>query len=599
MPRHTNILTIIALLCCSLGSSAQEAAAVDSLKKVYAAAVNAEQKVTILTELSQVLMNVNPREADEYGNKLIADAEESRDRRLMFIAYLKNGLRCSYMASQKIYADKAIAFCNKALEVAQQNNLEEETGEAQLQLAAIYLSIPDVDKALSYTTQAFSLISTLTNDSLRAEAHNAFGQVYQAQNENKLALRNYFIALRIAEKIDNHPLIRNCYLYLSDFYASIENYAKAIDYMTFALKRLDLIKQKSVPYQRVLYTNNIGNLYAQNKSYDIAISYFEKSIRMADTLRFSTLKIPGYVSLLNQYLRIDEPMKALAYMNSPPGDNLKKYLTNFGLGYVINQAYGVIYTEIGRYDSAKIYLEKARPNFESNTNEFNKVNFYGQLASFFRKSGDKKNAIATYQTVIELSKKNGLLENVKKAAQYLDTLYHETNNLALAGQYNALYYQYKDSIESQTRAKELTKEEATDEERRVRDQELQALETKKRRNNIQYMAIVIGIISLFVMLVILGMFKISAGWIKALGFFVFLMMFEFVFLVFKKNIYSVTHGEPWKDLAFMIALAALLVPLHHWLEHNVLHYLTSHNRLTSAGHHIRNKIFRKTDGGEQ
>ena len=113
------------------------------------------------------------------------------------------------------------------------------------------------------------------------------------------------------------------------------------------------------------------------------------------------------------------------------------------------------------------------------------------------------------------------------------------------------------------------------------------------------MAITLGIVVLFMALVILGMFKVSAGLIKAVGFFVFLMLFEFIFLVFKKNIYSVTNGEPWKDLIFMIALAALLVPLHHWLEHKVLHYLTSHNRLTSAGHHIRNKLFKRTNEGRQ
>ena len=136
--------------------------------------------------------------------------------------------------------------------------------------------------------------------------------------------------------------------------------------------------------------------------------------------------------------------------------------------------------------------------------------------------------------------------------------------------------------------------EADDEQQRQEKLAKEVEEAKKRRNNIQYLGIVIGIIGLFVALVVLGMFKVSAGLIKAIGFFVFIMLFEFVFLVFKKNIYSITHGEPWKDLAFMIALAALLVPLHHWLEHKVLHYLTSHNRLTSAGHHIRNKIFRRT-----
>ena len=36
------------------------------------------------------------------------------------------------------------------------------------------------------------------------------------------------------------------------------------------------------------------------------------------------------------------------------------------------------------------------------------------------------------------------------------------------------------------------------------------------------------------------------------------MFFEFIFLIFKKQIYSQTKGEPWKDLAFMIALAAIL-----------------------------------------
>jgi tetratricopeptide (TPR) repeat protein len=461
-------------------------------------------------------------------------------------------------------------------------------------LTTIYLLIPDKDKALSYATQAFSLVSTLSNDSLRAEAHNTYGQVYLARNENILALRNFLNALRIGEDIKNAPLIRNCYINLSSFYADIEDYNKAIDYMTLAYKKLDDLKEKNVPYQKVIYTNSIGNLFAAKKNYDIAINYFEKSIRMADSLKFSTLKIPGYVSLLNQYLRIDEPQKALNYMNSSSGDNLKKYLGNFGMAPVIDQAYGVIYTELGRFDSARIYLEKAKPMFENSTNGNSKVGFYGQLASFYRKSGDKKNAIDYYLKVKEISETNGMLENVKKASQYLDTLYTETGNITLAGKYKATYYQYKDSIEALKREKEMTQVEADDEQQRQVKLAKEEEEVKKRRNNIQYLGIVIGIIGLFVALVVLGMFKVSAGLIKAIGFFVFIMLFEFVFLVFKKNIYSITHGEPWKDLAFMIALAALLVPLHHWMEHKVLHYLTSHNRLTSAGHHIRNKIFRRT-----
>lgn len=580
-------------LMLAMQSHAQEAAAADSLKKAFETATTIEEKVDRLDELSRVMMNVNPAKAEEYGRQLITLAEESRDRKLMFKAYLSNGDRCGYLANQKKYSDKAIEFYNKALDLARQNRMAKKTGQAQIHLSAIYLALPDNEKALSYATQAFSLISTLSDDSLLAEAHNTYGRVYMAKNENILALRNFLNALRIAEDIKINSLIRNCYVNLSNFYAAIDDYDRAIDYMDKANKILDQIDEKNVPYQKVIYTNFIGNLYAQKKNYDIAISYFERSIRMADSLKFSTLKIPGYVSLLNQYLRIDEPQKALVYLNSPAGDNLKNYLANFGMASVIDQAYGVIYSDMGRFDSARIYLEKATPMFENSTNENSKVGFYGQLASFYRKSGDKKNAIDYYQKVIAISEKNGLLENVKKSSQMLDSLYMESGNFTLSGQYKAQYYRYKDSIETLKREKELTQVEAEDEEQRLIKAAKEAEELKRRRNNIQYLGIVIGIIGLFVALVILGMFKVSAGLIKAIGFFVFLMFFEFIFLVFKKNIYSITHGEPMKDLAFMIALAALLVPLHHWLEHKVLHYLTSHNRLTSAGTHIRNKLWRR------
>ncbi len=589
------LLPVILILLVSVCAHSQEAAAVDSLRKAMEKAVTLEQKFPMMEELSRVLMNVNPAQSDEVGSQLITLAEESRDRKYMFKAYLSNGVRCSYMASQKAYSEKAIEFYSKALELAKKNHMTEETGTAQLHMAMLYLMIPDKEKAMSIATEAKTLLENQPNDSLKAESLNVEGQVYQAKRGNIIALQRYFTALRLAEKINNPALIRNCYLYLSDFYSDIEDYDKAIDFMTLAYKQLDKLNEKNVPYQKVIYTNNLGNLFAKKKNYNIAISYFERSIRMADSLKFSTLKIPGYVSLLNQYIRLDEPQKALDYLNSSSGAELKKYLSNFGMAPVIDQAYGVVYTGLGRFDSAGILLEKARPMFENSTNLYNKVGFLAQLASYYNKSGNYKLAIDHYLQVMQLSEQNGWLENVEKAAKYLDTLYRKTGNLDEAGKFNIIYYKYKDSIKTLLIENDIRKEEAEDERQRQLEAEKEAEELKKRRNNIQYLAIVIGIISLFVSLVILGMFKVSAGVIRAIGFFVFLMFFEFIFLIFKKNIYEFTKGEPWKDLAFMIALAAILVPLHHWLEHKVLHYLTSHNRLTAAGHQIRKRIFGRGD----
>jgi tetratricopeptide (TPR) repeat protein len=603
MQNLPRLLLLLAFSFSCFKNYGQQAAAIDSIKWALAEAKTTEEKVYWLDNLSRTLMNVNLQEADKYGKQLITLAEESRDRKLMIKAYMSNGLRSSYFAGRKDYLAKSIEYYEKAQAIARHDNFEDELGAVQLRLATVHLAIPDKEKALDYISQASSLISTLNNDSLKTEAHNTFGQVYLARNKKTLALIEFFNALRIAEatkqKIAKDELLRNCYLYLSSFYAGIEEYDKAIDYYTLAYKRLDNIKQKNAPYQRAIDMNSIGNLYAAKKNYDLAIEYYERSIAMADSLKFSTLKVPAYVSLLNQYLEMNQPAKALEFMGSASGDSLKQFLSKFKFEGVIDNAYGIIYSELNKFDSARMYFDKAAPYFEQAANENNKINFYRQLAHFYKKTGENTKAIDYYLKVIEMSRKNGLLENVQRSAKQLDTLYTRTGNFQLAGQYNGIHYQYKDSIEKLNKEKELAQVEAADEQRRQERLAAEREETKRRRNNIQYMGITIGIVLLFIGLVILGMFKVSATTIKMIGFFAFIMFFEFVFLIFKKNIYSITHGEPWKDLLFMIGLAALLLPLHHWLEEKVIHYLTSHNRLTAAGHHLRTKFFHRTKTDEK
>jgi hypothetical protein len=119
----------------------------------------------------------------------------------------------------------------------------------------------------------------------------------------------------------------------------------------------------------------------------------------------------------------------------------------------------------------------------------------------------------------------------------------------------------------------------TDEEKRRDRLAVAEKEKIEKRNRIQYMAIVIAIATIFLLLVLLGLFRVSATTIRIIGFFAFLMFFEFIFLVFKKSIYGITEGEPWKDLGMMILIAAILVPLHHWVEHKVIHYLSSQHML--------------------
>ena len=576
---HKASLLLFIIISAITTTFCQQSAALDSIKLALAKAKTPEEKVYWFDNLSRTAMNVDLAQAEEYGKQLISFAEETRDRKLMVKAYMSNGLRCSYFSGQKDYATRSIEFYNKALEIAKQNKMEDEVGAAQLRLASVYLSIPDKDKALNYVDQAFSLISTLKNDSLKAESHNSYGLVHQARNDKTLSLRHFLNGLQIAEQTKKPELKRNCYVHLSNFYTRIQEYDKAIDYFMKANKELDHIREKNVPYQRAIDINTLGNLFANKKNHDIAISYFERSIAMADSLKFSTLKVPGYISLLNQYLRMDQPKKALEYINSAPGQNLKKYLSDFGMTAMIDQAYAFIYYQLNQFDSAKVYFDKALPYFEQKTSEINRISFYSQFANYYNKTDNAAKAIEYYMKVKEIGERIGQLEQVQMAYKNLDTLYEKKGDFKMANQYNSLYYQYKDSIDKLKKENELAQIAALDEQQRAERIRLEEQEAKEKRNRIQYMGIIIGIAVLFVSLVMMGWFKVSANTIRAIGFFSFLIFFEFIFLVFKKNINGLTNGVPLYDLAFMIALAAILVPFHHWLEHRVIHFLTSHHML--------------------
>lgn len=595
----TRLLLSFILLTSVLPVFGQQAAAIDSMRQAVSHAQTTEGKAYWMDMLARTLMSVDLAQSEKAGQELIELAEESRDRKLMIFAYRSSAIRYSYYGGQKEYTEKSLSYYNKALNIARDNKMDAETGGILLRLANVYLMVPDKDKALGYANQGASIISTLNNDSLQVETENTFGQVYLFRNERILALRHYLTALRLAESLKEgsdaarsrkNEILRKCYMHLSTFYTAIEAYDKAIDNALLAYKALDNIHEKNVPYQRAIDLNGIGNLHAYNNNPELAMQYFRRSIALADTLHFTNLKVPGYTSLLNQYLRINQPEKALAFMESAEGKSLQDFMRNFGMASIIDQAYGVVYTENGKYDSARVRLQRAVPYFETQANDNNRIYFYTQQARFYTRTGEFQEAIATYQKMKELSDKIGEIKMATLAAQMLDSLYGLTGNYQQAMKYNSLYHLYKDSSAKLSREKEITQVEAADEQLRQARLEREKLEAKRKRYNIQYLAITVGIAGVFIVMVMLGMFKVSATTIKLVGFFAFLMFFEFIFLILKKNIAGITQGEPWKDLLFMIGLAALLLPLHHWLEHKVIHYLTSHNRLTSSGKGLLNRL---------
>ncbi|HEY4147615.1 MAG TPA: tetratricopeptide repeat protein [Chitinophagaceae bacterium] len=550
----------------------------DSLKKSLSQAQTDSEKNYWMLKLATSYTAFNPELSEDYARQAMQVAELSRDRKLIINTYLSNGRRYLNRANLSNYLQQALSNFLEAQKMAQANNLDDELAYSYIHIASAYRAMGDDDKALKYNDLAHSIAAAGNNDSLKVTASNSLGDTYSAKNEMLLAFRNYLDALNIAELSKRDELLSLSCTTLAGFYAGIDDYDKSIDY---GMQVIHIDERNNNLYKLFDDYNFTGRLFVGKKQYDVALQMFEKAIALADSLGIPMFKILPYSNISNMYFDHDQIDKGLAYLNSH--QQLLDYFKVNQLGFFLDEGYGFIYTKLGKLDSAAYFYARTAPQMEQHASGYVKSNFYVQYGQYFMKSGQYPQAITYFQQARQMGESMKDLNTLETSSKYLDSLYRLTGDFKNALQYNTDYNLYKDSIKNLAKATDLLKLEVDNDnkrrERLVKEEE----EKTEHRHNVQYMGITAGIASLFIVMVMMGFFVVSPRTIRALGFFSFIFLFEFVILLADKQIHEWTHGEPWKILFIKIGLAAILLPLHHWLEHKVIHYLTTRKKIAAHG----------------
>ena len=113
----------------------------------------------------------------------------------------------------------------------------------------------------------------------------------------------------------------------------------------------------------------------------------------------------------------------------------------------------------------------------------------------------------------------------------------------------------------------------------------------QRKQNIQYALLGLGIITFVILFLALSRRHITnTKLIQFLGVVALLVVFEFLNLLLHPFLERITHHSPILMLLALVGIAALLVPLHHYLQKIVTHKLVEKNktiRLASAKKTIR------------
>lgn len=540
---------------------------VDSLKQRLAEATTAQDQVHFLLALTR--SSADTTEAGNYASRALETAELSRDRRLIIGSYIAIGE--SYLDRPGLAGNqvKAIGYYERAAASARNNGLESLLSDSYCHLSSAWRYRGDLEKALGYSNQALAIASSMDNDSSRVLALLSLGGVYMDMNDALLAMRNLLDAMDMAERTGNDELLREVDSQMDFFYDGIGEYDKAIDYR---MKALAIDRKYWKGHYMLIDQYRLGDLFGQEKQQDLALRMYERSLALTDTLHYDMMKFNSYVRIFNMYFLNNQHQKALRFIQEHPVELDK--LRILGFQFFIDEAYAMSYSEQGKDDSANFYFRKAEPGVEQNAGPELRFGFYTAFADFFRKGKDYPHAIAYSQKAEQLAQSIKDLSLTASSAQQLDTLYELAGDYKTAFLYNTLYNTYKDSLQTLGHATDLQKLEVENDNRRrerlAREEELRT----EHRHNIQYMGFTVGIVLLFILLVMLGWFAVPAGVIRILGFLSFIFFFEFIILLMDKQIIGWTHEEPWKILLIKIVLAAGLVPLHHWLEHKVIHYLS-------------------------
>src|SRR5260221_5720427 len=552
----------------------------DSLKRELSKAQTAADKVQFLLSLAQA--SLDSAMSASYSNQAVEVAELSRDRKLMASTYLLKGKRYLNNTVLAENLDKAIVDLHRAEEIARANNLEFLLEESYRDQAIVWHNKGDDQKALSLSNQALSLAGNTENDSVRVYAYISMGQQYMYMGEKLLSFRNFLEALSVAEKSGNESLLLAVYSHLRQFYASIHDYGKAIDY---GMKEYAIDRKAWNIFRMVPDDYEMGDLFAQNKQQDLALKMYETAIALADTVHYDLLKIDPYFRIFNMYFTSKQYVKGLRYLKAH-----QQVITILeGLGYksFIDQVYGMSFSEQGKFDSADYYFRRAEPDMEKKGSPSAHYDFYSAVGDDYVRRKDYVRAVSYYKKAFGVGQAIKDMNYEQTSAGLLDSVYGLLGDYQSARFYNTRYHELKDSLREMSRETDLLKLEVESDnqrrERLMREEEARL----EHRHNVQYMGFTVGLVVLFIVLVMLGWFAVPAGVIRALGFLSFIFLFEFIILLADKSIQRWTHEEPWKVLVIKIGLAAILVPLHHWLEHKVIHYL-SHRK--KAAREVKEQI---------
>ncbi len=399
---------------------------------------------------------------------------------------------------------------------------------------AISIISEKVDKWKDTSIEVIKHLKQKRQDSLAdaLELYVAYGLNTNGDYANSLQI-SMSIVERLIKRKDSAS-IRLAYNTLADSYTYTKNFDVAIINLKKAIPYIPL---KDRNHELFNIYNSIADCYASAFMPDSGLVYAQKAMTLANDLKDEVAFATIYATTAENYIAKKEYDLALPFLRKALRFENNTF-DNSSDAYVYND-FAQLFLGMKEYDSVYHYAKKAIRISDFKNWKDQLLRSYGYMYESFEN-----------QKIIDSSYKYYRLSTVLK-----DSLFDIEKLRSI------------ESINFHEQLKEQEEELAL------------AKAEEERQHTIQFALLAIGIISFIIIFLLLSRSMItSTRLIKFLSVVALLMVFEFLNLILHPFLEKVTHHSPILMLLSLVCIAALLVPLHHKIEHWATHKLVEKNK---------------------
>jgi signal transduction histidine kinase len=299
----------------------------------------------------------------------------------------------------------------------------------------------NIDKALSYATEAKSLADHLNFKRGQAYALKSIGMSYYFQGNYIETLLYWQQSLSTFQSIGDKLGIANMLNNLGAVHFNQGDDEKAVNYYLESLKVSEEIGDK---LRIATASVNIGAVYFNKEStHDLALQYYLKALPLSEELGDNDAIGTSAVNIGEIYLSEGDEKSALIYFEKALVAYRKS--ENGNIPYALYNI-GRVYTARKDFDTAINYQLEAY-NLSKSTNRKKEMSqaLIG-LAQAYQKKGENKKSISSYLEALQLAKDIGANYELKNSYQGLSELYAVASDYQNAFKYQKLFSAFKDTL---------------------------------------------------------------------------------------------------------------------------------------------------------